>query len=96
MIRHTVVFRLHHGTGSDREAAFFDAAEVLKDIPGVRNFQTFREISPKNGFDWCFAMDFDNRSAYDAYNTHPDHKAFVDTVWLRDVAEFLEVDLAPV
>ncbi len=93
MIRHTVVFRLHHSEGSDAEAAFFDAAKPLETLPGVKNFHKFREVSPKNDFSYCFAMDFDNQQAYDAYSNHPIHNAFVEDVWLRDVADFLEIDL---
>ena len=93
MIRHTVVFRLHHAAGSEGEKAFFAAAAPLVDIPGVKNFHKFREVSPKNDFAYCFAMDFDTQETYDAYSNHPVHDAFVQKIWLRDVADFLEIDL---
>ena len=96
MIRHTVVFRLHHGAGSDGEKGFFAALEALREIPGVSDFQVLREVSPKNDFDYCVAMEFADQDAYDGYNTHPDHVAFVKDVWLREVAAFLEIDLAPI
>ena len=37
-------------------------------------------------------MYFDDQSAYDSYNSHPDHRAFVNDVWLPNVADFLELD----
>lgn len=94
MIKHTVVLRLHHAAGSDGEKSFFDEVETLRTIPGVENFSVLREVSPKNDFDYCLAMDFADQGAYDNYNVHPDHVAFVENVWMRDVAAFLEIDLA--
>ena len=96
MIRHTVVFRLHHASGSEAEGVFFEAARGLLEIPGMMNVHTYREVSPKNDFDYCFAMDFEDQAAYDAYNTHSIHEAFVQNVWLRDVADFLEIDLVEI
>ncbi|SHE73962.1 Stress responsive A/B Barrel Domain [Kaistia soli DSM 19436] len=95
MIRHTVVFRLHHAKGSAPEAAFLDAARVLGRIPGVEAFERLRQVSPKNGFDFGFSMEFADASAYEGYNTHPDHVAFVRDRWIPEVAEFLEIDYAP-
>ncbi len=95
MIRHTVVFRLKHPPGSQEEAAFLDAASVLAAIPGVGNFERLREVSPKNGFAFGLSMEFADQAAYDAYNIHPDHVAFVRDRWIPEVAEFLEVDYAP-
>ncbi len=92
MIRHSVVFRLHHPAGSADEAAFFDAVDVLPAIPGVQNFQICREVSPKNDYRFGLAMNFADQAAFDAYTVHPDHVAFVENVWLPQVAEFLEID----
>lgn len=93
MIRHMVVFKLHHRAGSPGEMAFFERAKALRQIPGVKNFQAFREVSPKNAFDYGFAMEFADSAAYDGYNLHPAHITFVKDVWLRDVDEFQEIDL---
>lgn len=95
MIRHTVVFRLKHPPGSQEEAAFLDAANGLAAIPGVGRFERLREVSPKNGFAFGLSMEFADQAAYDAYNSHPDHVAFVRDRWIPEVAEFLEVDYAP-
>jgi hypothetical protein len=95
MIRHTVVFRLKHPSGSREETAFLDAAKILAAIPGVEKFERLREVSPKNGYAFGLAMQFADQAAYDGYNTHPDHVAFVRDRWMKEVDDFLEVDYAP-
>ena len=95
MIRHSVAFTLRHPAGSPEEAAFLDAADVLAGIPGVQRFEKLRETSPKNPYRFAFAMEFTDRDAYEAYNGHPDHVAFVEGRWMPEVAEFLEIDTEP-
>ena len=93
-IRHTVSFRLVHAEGSDGEQSFLEAAGRLAAIPGVEAFELLDEVSPKNAFRYGISMEFADRSAYDAYDAHPDHVAFVRERWLPEVAEFLELDYA--
>jgi heme-degrading monooxygenase HmoA len=93
MIRHIVPFRLKHAKGSAEEAGFLAASHKLADIPGVEQFELLRQISPKNDFDFCVSMAFADQAAYQAYNDHPDHIAFVQTRWLPEVADFMEIDL---
>ncbi len=95
MIRHTVVFRLKHPPGSAEEAAFLTAAKDLAAIPGVEKFEQLRQVSRKNGYAFGFSMEFADQAAYDAYDRHPDHVAFVEGRWIPEVAEFLEIDYAP-
>ena len=92
MIRHSVVFTLKHPQGSPEETKFLEDALILAKIPTVRNFERLREVSTKNGFKFGFSMEFENRAAYDAYNTHPDHVAFVRDRWQTEVADFMEID----
>jgi stress responsive alpha/beta barrel protein len=54
------------------------------------------EVSPKNGFRYGISMEFASQAAYDAYNAHPDHVRFVEERWLNEVADFLEIDYAPI
>ena len=54
-----------------------------------------REVSPKNGYRFGISMEFADQAAYDAYNAHPDHVRFVETRWLPEVSDFLEIDYAP-
>jgi len=92
MIRHTVVFRLKHDKGSNEEGLFLDAAKGLAEIPVVENFECLREISPKNNFDYGLSMEFKDQAAYEEYNNHPDHVAFVNQRWFQEVEDFLEID----
>ena len=94
-IRHTVSFTLAHPAGSAEERDFLDAARRLGAIPGVEAFEVLSEVSPKNDFRYGIWMEFANQAAYDAYNMHPDHVRFVEERWLKEVADFLEIDYAP-
>ncbi len=95
MIRHTVAFRLHHTPGSAEEADFLAAARALADIPGVEAYEQLRQTSTKSDFTFGFSMEFADRSAYDGYNEHPVHAAFVADRWVPEVADFQEIDYTP-
>ena len=91
-VRHTVVFTLSHPQGSAAEADFLAAAARLSAIPGVEQFEILRESSPKNDYRFGISMEFAGRAAYEAYNVHPDHVAFVQGRWIPEVSDFLEID----
>jgi hypothetical protein len=98
MIRHAALFRLVHPAGSPAEADFLAALATLERIAGVEDFEILRETSPKNDFAFAVAMRFADQAAYDAYNAHPLHVAFVRDRWEPEVAAFMEHDttaLAP-
>lgn len=95
MIRHTVVFRLKHARGSAAEAAFLAAARVLAAIPGVERFEQLRQVSGKNDYSFGFSMEFRDQRAYDAYNVHASHEAFVRERWVPEVEAFMEIDYVP-
>lgn len=59
------------------------------------HLNAYGKPAKKNNFDYGFSMEFDSVDAYEAYNQHPDHVAFVETFWKKDVADFLEVDYEP-
>jgi hypothetical protein len=92
VIRHTVAFTLRHPAGSDQQQDFLDAALVLAAIPGVEKFERLRQVSPKADFAFGFSMEFADQAAYDGYNTHPDHVAFVRDRWVPEVVRFQEID----
>lgn len=92
MIRHTVVFNLKHAAGSEAESAFLRDALVLEAIPGVQKFERLRQVSPKAGFAYGFSMEFADQAAYEGYNVHADHVAFVRDRWVPEVASFQEID----
>ncbi len=96
MIRHTVIFTLKHAHGSLQEKGFLrDAKVALEKIPSVEKFEQLRQVSPKNDYRFGFSMEFADQAAYDSYNTHPQHVAFVRDRWVPEVAEFLEIDYEP-
>lgn len=92
MIRHAALFRLNHAAGSAEERSFLEALAGLRAIPGVGDFQVSRETSPKNDYAFAVSMVFADQAAYDAYNAHPLHVAFVEGRWLPEVAAFMEHD----
>lgn len=92
MIRHAALFRLKHAEGSVEEAAFLTALGELAQIPGVEAFEIGHEISPKNEFRFVVSMLFADQAAYDSYNVHPAHVAFVQGRWIPEVAAFMEHD----
>jgi Stress responsive A/B Barrel Domain len=88
-IQHTVVFRLIAGADADD---FLTRARGLAAIAGVKDFEVLRQVGQKNTFTHGLSMYFGDQSAYDSYNNHPHHLAFVNEVWLPNVADFLELD----
>jgi len=95
MIVHSVFFMLSHEPGSAAETEFLRKAAELAHIPGVEHFKVLRETSPKNDFTFGLSMEFADQAAYDAYNNHPEHVAFVNEVWLKEVTDFMEIDHIP-
>jgi len=92
MIRHTVAFTLTHDEGSPAEKEFLSDALALASIPAVKKFERLKQVSSKNRFKFDFSMEFDDQPAYQAYNVHPVHVAFVRERWIKEVADFLETD----
>ena len=92
-IQHTVVFRLVHAAGSAAEREFLDRGrDTLVAIPGVHDFVVNAQVSPKSDLHWQFSMTFADQAAYDGYNRHPAHVAFVEQRWQTEVAAFQEYD----
>ena len=91
-IRHTVVFKLRHSKGSVEELDFLNAVKKLATIPGVEKFECLKQISKKNKFEYGLSMEFANQQLYDQYSKHPEHVAFVQLHWMKEVEDFLEID----
>ena len=89
---HSVFFKLKHPKGSQLAQAFLAAAKKLAAIPGVEKFECLKQISKKNKFEFGLSMEFANQQLYDSYNNHPDHVAFIQNHWLKEVEDFLEID----
>jgi hypothetical protein len=92
-VQHMVIFNLSYPEGSaDAEKFLADGTRILTGIPVVRNFQAFKQVSVKNDYQYGFSMVFSNSEDYTTYNNHPDHVAFVQNRWLKEVTDFLEID----
>ncbi|WP_407357943.1 Dabb family protein [Microbacterium sp. LTA6] len=92
-IQHTVVFRLAHPAASAEERDFLMTGHsALTSIPGVAEFTIRRQVSGKSDLTHQFSMVFADQNAYDAYNVHPAHTAFVAERWIPEVVEFQEYD----
>jgi hypothetical protein len=92
MIRHTVAFKLKHGAGSAEERDFLSKGAELAAIPGVTKFEITLQVSVKNPYSFGVSMEFADQEAYDGYNNHPIHVAFVRDRWVPEVEAFLEAD----
>jgi heme-degrading monooxygenase HmoA len=93
-IRHIVVFTLRHDESSPEAEAFLAALSSLAAIEGVEELEVVRQVGLKNSYQLAVTMEFASRAAYDAYNTHPYHVAFVHDRWEADVIDFMEIDFA--
>jgi hypothetical protein len=92
-IQHMVIFDLKHEKGSQAETRFLaDGKRILTHIPVVRDFRVLDQVSLKNDYHFGFSMVFANRADYETYNNHPDHVAFVENRWKKEVSRFLEID----
>ncbi|MEI7587230.1 Dabb family protein [Runella sp.] len=92
MIRHSVILKLKSGISAEDKQAFFDAVDKLAFIPDVQKFEVLKQISSKNTFEYGISMEFDMQEQYDSYSNHPEHVAFVQHFWLKNVEDFLEID----
>lgn len=92
-IQHMVIFDLPYPKESNKAKKFLeDGTRILTGIPVVQNFQAFNQVSKKNKYQYGFSMVFANQADYTTYNNHPDHVAFVQDRWMKEVTDFLEID----
>lgn len=92
MIRHSVIFKFKPSVDSITAHNFFIAAKKLSTIPGVQSFESLRQVSKKNKFEFGLSMEFANEDLYQQYNNHPVHVRFIKDYWLNYVEDFMEID----
>ena len=96
-IQHMVIFDLKHEKGSAMSEKFLnDGQHILSHLSVVQNFQVFNQVSLKNDYSYGFSMVFADKLAYETYNNHPDHVAFVENRWKKEVTRFLKIDFKSV
>ena len=92
-IQHMVIFNLNHEKGSELTRKFLnDGQKILSQIHGVNNFQVLNQVSLKNEFSFGFSMVFAGKADYDSYSNSPEHIAFVENRWKKEVSKFMEID----
>lgn len=96
VIRHTVAFALPFPGEGIEERAFLSEARALARIPGVQELTVLRALDEDAELPLSLSMQFVDRAGYDAYNNHPQHRTFVERVWLPNVTRFQETDYAVV
>ena len=57
----------------------------------MTDFEVLRQVGHKSEFSHGLSMYFDDDADNDTYLDHPDHLAFVNDVWLPNVADFLDL-----
>lgn len=67
----------------------------LRDIPGVEAFEILKQVGAKNSYRFGLSMEFADQAAYQFYDQHPDHVSFVQTRWVPEVEDFIELDYVP-
>jgi hypothetical protein len=92
-VQHMVIFDLKHEKGSAMAEKFLkDGQQILSQLPVVQNFQVFNQVSLKNDYSYGFSMVFADKTADETYKNHPNHVAFVENRWKKEVTRFLEID----
>lgn len=92
MLTHTVQFRFKAGLSEQDKASFMQALHDLSNIPGVRDFAIFNQVSQGNSFEYLATMRFSTTEEYRSYSDHPQHAAFISQQWLPKIDSFLEGD----
>ncbi len=82
MIKHIVMFKLKDTDGKtalENAAAAKERADKLPSlVPTLKGFECVigGEIFDSTNFDIALICDFEDKAGLDAYQIHPDHKAF--------------------
>ena len=63
-------------TPSQQQAAIDGLRKMAADVPGIRNIWVKKMKVQPAEFSTVFAMEFENKAAFDAYTNHPAHKAW--------------------
>ena len=78
-------------TDADKARAAHDIAAFRGQIPGLIDVHVGPNVSPRGqGYGFCGLMTFTDKSAADAYTTHPTHQALLN--WLVPLIDPVELD----
>ena len=92
MVIHTFAFRWKPGVTEQQRRRVIAAIRNLQDrIPGLEETWVGVNFSPRSqGYELGGVMKFANRTAFEAYGSHPAHQELL--VWLMPLIEPVEVD----
>lgn len=92
MVIHTFGFRWKPGVTPAQRAESVKIIRALQgQIPGLLNTWVGENISPRSqGYELGGVMQFSDRAALDAYNSHPAHQKVL--AFLRPLIEAIEID----
>lgn len=93
MVRHNVFFWLDESLTDEQKLEFEGGLEALFAIDVVaagrygKPAATPERPVTQNSFDYALALEFESVEQHDAYQSHPEHKVFVDQFgsWFDEV-----------
>ena len=93
MVRHNVFFWLEPDLSEEDKSAFEGGLEALFkiDVVSTGNFgksaDTPERPVTQNSYDYALFLEFDDVARHNEYQTHPEHKIFVDNFskWFKQV-----------
>lgn len=96
-IQHIVILWLHEPGNPEQRHKLIDAAEVLKEIPGVITVSAGEPLPSDraivdDSFDVAYIFTFENQESMRHYLTHDDHKEVVASLIKPLVAKMLVYD----
>jgi Stress responsive A/B Barrel Domain len=92
MFIHVFSFRWKQGVTEQQKQRVLNEVSALQSrIPGILDSAVGFNTSPRGeGYEFGGVMKFSDRSAYDAYNSHPVHQQLL--TWLLPLIEPMELD----
>lgn len=92
MVIHTFAFRWKPGVTPEKRQQVIAAIRQLQgQIPGLIETWVGENISPRSqGYELGGVMKFENRTAVEAYGSHPAHQQLL--AWLLPLIDPIEVD----
>ncbi len=75
MFRHVVMMKLKETSTDDDLTAIIEGLETLPGLcPEIQSYSVGRDLGVQEGsFDFVIVADFEDRKAFDDYNTNQDH-----------------------
>ena len=97
MFSHVVIFWTKPEIAGAAEALLEGAEKYLRPVPGIRLFHVGKMASSERpvvdqSYQVALNLTFDTRAAQDAYQIHPSHLEFVETVFKPNCARAVIYD----